>query len=67
MVLLVRREYKDQVWYEVTDAPRQTRHSKDYPHNRQDYRRSSFQADSLRGEGNPAEGIVHQEQISVVK
>lgn len=51
MQKLVRHQYKDQIWYEVEDAPRITRYREDPKDNRKDPSGNALQADSLPREG----------------
>lgn len=55
MMILVKHQYKDQIWYdveEVEDAQRYERRRKNSPYLEKDTQRNSLQTNSFRGEDN---------------
>lgn len=64
MQKLVRHQYKDQIWYEVEDAPRITRYRKDSKDHKEDTQGSTLQTNSLRGKDTRTTGILHKGKVS---
>lgn len=50
MKVLKKVQYKDQIWHEVVDVPREERHNPYSPYPSKDTQPSTVQTDSLRGE-----------------